>query len=45
MQNRERLTDLENKLRVAGGEDREFRKCEYIHCYIFRINNQQGPVV
>ena len=24
---------------------REFRKFEYIHCYIFRMDNQQRPIV
>ena len=49
-QNRNRLTDLENKLMVTEGERWEGRDklgvwdC-HIHTTIFKIDNQQGPTV
>ena len=48
--NRDRLTDLENKLTILGGRRREGRDSqgvsnEYIHTAIFKMDNQQGPTV
>ena len=48
-QNRNRHTDLENKLKIAGGKERErnnYRVWDgHIHTTIFKIDNQKRPIV
>ena len=50
LQNRNRLTDLENEFRVTRGEvwvggiDWEFAT-DNVHTAIFKIDNRQGPTV
>ena len=49
LQNRERPTDLENKLMVAGGMDggRDSQGVwdGHVHSVIFKMEDQQGPTV
>ena len=45
LQNRKRLTDLENKLMVVGGKDSLGVWDGHVHTAIFKIDNQQGPDV
>ena len=51
LQNKKRLTDLENELTVAGGRDgeaivRELRMDVYTRwVYIFKMDNEQGPTI
>ena len=49
LQNRKRLTDLENELMVAGGRDggRDSQGVwdGYVNTAIFKMENQQGPTV
>ena len=49
IQNRNRPTDIENKLMATKGEGGERDKLgawdEYIHTTIYEIDNQQGPTV
>ena len=49
LQNRKRLTDLQNELMVAGrrmeGRD-SWRVCDgYVCTAILKVDNQQGPTV
>ena len=42
---KQRLTDLEKELMVAGGRDSEgFWEC-HVHTVIFKMDNQQAPIV
>ena len=45
LQNRKRLTDLENELTVAGGRDSQGGWEGHVHTAVFRMDNQQGPIV
>ena len=47
LQNRNRLTDLENKLIVTrlGGRDRLGDWDWHVHTAIFKTDNQEGPMV
>ena len=52
VQNRRRLTDLENELTVAGGQGPRMGRRDswgvwdgHIHTAILKIGNQQGPTV
>ena len=48
-QNRNKLTDLENKFMVATGEERGGGMVKvwnkYVHITIFKMNNQQIPIL
>ena len=45
LQNRQRITDLENKLMVAGGKDSQGLWEGHVHTIIFTIDNEQGSSV
>ena len=47
MQNRNRLTDLDNEFMVIGEKDggRIVWEFGYVHTAIFKMDNQQGPTV
>ena len=48
IQSRNRLKDFETKPKgKCGGGEASIRKLEliYMHYYIYKIDNQQGPVV
>ena len=47
LQNRNRFTDLENKLMVTGGVGRDRLGVWdwHVHTTIFKIDNPQGPTV
>ena len=45
LQNRKRLTDLENELNVAGGKGQLRTLGGHVHTAIFKMDNQQGPII
>ena len=49
LQNRNRLINLQNDLVAAAGKDRRRGKYGvwegHVHTAIFKVNNQQGPIV
>ena len=50
LQNRNRLTDIENKLMVTkgemlGGVHKSGAWDDHTHTTIYKIDNQQGPIV
>ena len=49
LQNRKRLTDLESKFMVAGGKMRARDSLGvwegHVHTAVFKMDNQQGPIV
>ena len=44
LQNRNRLTDIENKLMVTKGEGQEDLGLADTHYYILSLDKQQGPI-
>ena len=45
LQNRKRLTDLENELTVAGGRDSQGGWEGHVHTAVFKMDSQQRPIV